>query len=54
MAVSHCSRARWMARGTSEEMSRRSVAGSPCVSVFSLVAERTDVFGLLASCSHSR
>ena len=31
MAVTHCSTATWVARGTSEEMSRKSLAGSLCV-----------------------
>ena len=54
MAVRHCSTTTWVARGTSEEMSRKSLAGSPCVWVFSWAAERRDVFGSIASCSNSR
>ena len=54
MAVRHCSTATWVARGTSEETSRKSLAGSPCVGVFCWAAECSDVFGSVASCSDSR
>ena len=54
MAVTHCSTATWVARATSEEISRNSLAGSPCVWVFCWAAERSDVLGSVASCSVSR
>ena len=54
MAVRQRSTTKLVARGTSEEMSRKSLAGSPYVWVFCWAVERRDVFGSVASCLHSR
>ena len=54
MIVKHGSTATQVARGTSEEMSRKSLDGSLSVWVFCREAERRDVFGLVPSWSDSR
>ena len=54
MAVRHCSTARRVARGTSDQMSRTSLAGSPCIWVFCRASKGRDVFRAVASWSHCR
>ena len=54
MAVRQCSTATWVARCTSDKMSRKSLARSPCVWVFWWEVEHRDIFRSVASCSASR
>ena len=53
MARRHRTRARWVARYTAEEMSKKSLPRSLSFGVFCSLAERTDVLASVASWSNS-